>query len=116
MYAAIPRDIDEADQSAGEAQADPAEAVALDLRYPIVLQQPVLEALGMEGVQLIVGKGAAPFERRSRRFLSIILHTMMVPLATAMCSNDLTAIEMRPYKVSMIMNLLQKGWYFTSLT
>lgn len=116
MYAAIPRDVDEADQPAGETQADPAEAVALDLRYPIVLQQPVSEAFGMESVQLVIGKGTAPFERRSCLLLSITLHTGMVPDAAAVFSNDLTAIGAHPYKVPMIMNLLQKGWYFTSLT
>lgn len=40
----------------------------------------------------------------------------MQPFAAAVFSNDLTAIGAHPYKVRMIMNLLQKGWYFTSLT
>ena len=116
VHAAIPRDIDEADQPALVAQADPTEAVALDLRHPVILQKSVPEAFGMKRVQLAIGEGTPPFDRGGCRFLSIILHTTIVPLAAAELSNDLTAIEAQPYKVGMTVNLLQKGWYFTSLT
>jgi hypothetical protein len=58
--AAVPGDVDEADEAFGIPRADPAQAVLADLRYPVVVQDLVVEPLGVQGVQLGVGKGAAP--------------------------------------------------------
>ncbi|MBN9513202.1 MAG: hypothetical protein J0H97_07340 [Alphaproteobacteria bacterium] len=74
------------------------------------------EAFGVEDVQLFVREGATPFGKRYGVFLWIVIHRPTLPLAATVMSNDLTAIRAHPYKVRMIMNLLQKGWYFTSLT
>src|SRR6185437_11438317 len=58
--AAVPGDVDEADEAFAVPRADPAQAVLADLRYPVVVQDLVVEPLGVQGVQLGVGEGAAP--------------------------------------------------------
>jgi hypothetical protein len=47
VYSSIPCDVDEADESAAVARADPAEAVLLDLSLPVVFEDAVPERLGV---------------------------------------------------------------------
>jgi len=56
----VPGDVDEAHEAFGVPGADPAQAVLPDLRHPVVVQDLVVESLGVQGVQLGVGEGAAP--------------------------------------------------------
>jgi hypothetical protein len=58
--APVPRDVDEAHETFVVPGADPAQAVPGDLSQPVVVQDLVLEPLGMQDVQLGVGEGAAP--------------------------------------------------------
>ena len=58
--AAVPGDVDEADEAFAVPGADPAQAVPADLGHPVVVQDLVAEALGVQGVELGVGEGAAP--------------------------------------------------------
>src|SRR5580698_5269958 len=59
--AAVPRHIHEAGQLTVVACADPAQAVLDQLRFPVVSQQAVAEALGVQRVELRVPDRAAPF-------------------------------------------------------
>jgi hypothetical protein len=60
VHPPVPRDVDEAGQARVVPGGDPAQAVVGDLGQPVVVQDPVLEALGVQGVQLGVGELAAP--------------------------------------------------------
>jgi hypothetical protein len=56
----VPGDVDEAREAVGVPGADPAQAVLGDLRDPVVVQDLVVESLGVQGIQLDVGEGTAP--------------------------------------------------------
>jgi hypothetical protein len=58
--ASVPGDVDEAGEALCVPGADPAQAVLADLRHPVVVQDLVVESLGVQGVELGVGEGAAP--------------------------------------------------------
>ena len=53
---AVPRDVHEPDQRLAVAGRDPAEAVPVELADPVVVEHPVMEALGVEPVDLVVGE------------------------------------------------------------
>ncbi|CAM5285959.1 hypothetical protein SCALM49S_08608 [Streptomyces californicus] len=57
---AVPGDVDEADEAAGIACADPAQAVASHPVQPIAAHQRVVEALRVQRVDLVVAEVAAP--------------------------------------------------------
>jgi hypothetical protein len=60
MHPAVPGPLHEADQLAVLPCADPAEAVPVQLCAPVVVEQPVAEALGVQPVELGVVHAAAP--------------------------------------------------------
>ena len=60
MHAAVPCDIDEADQAVRTPQANPAQAVAVDLLPPILRQHRMTKGLRMKRVQLVIAERAAP--------------------------------------------------------
>ena len=64
MDAAIPGDVDEAGELSRNAHADPAETEVIDLLPPVVVEQPMLETLGMQRIEFLVGECPAPFEMR----------------------------------------------------
>jgi hypothetical protein len=59
----VPRHVDEADELAAVTRANPAETMSLDLRLPVVLEQPMVERLGMKRVELRVVEITAPLIR-----------------------------------------------------
>lgn len=70
MAAAVPCQVDEADQSPAPASADPTEAVSLELSNPIKLDRRMLESLGVEQFDLPAGELAAPV------VLAVVGHAM----------------------------------------
>ena len=61
VHASVPRHVDEADERAARPRANPPKAVLLDLTDPLVVEHAMLECLGVERVQLVVGERPAPF-------------------------------------------------------
>ena len=56
----VPGNVDEARKLAVFPRADPAQAVPAHLALPVIIQEPVTEAVSMQGVQLGVRERAAP--------------------------------------------------------
>jgi hypothetical protein len=63
MAPSIPGNVDETDQLVALARADPPEAVALDLRQPVVVEHGVTEPFSVKGVDLGVVEHSSPLER-----------------------------------------------------
>jgi hypothetical protein len=60
MDATIPGHVHETDEFAACARADPTEAVPLDLRLPIVLEDRMAKSLGVQRIDLGVREVAPP--------------------------------------------------------
>src|SRR5262245_51049551 len=60
MHATVPGDVDESNKGAFTSGANPAEAVAMNLGVPVIVEDPVAERLGMEGVHFGVNEAPAP--------------------------------------------------------
>src|SRR6202020_1184081 len=56
----VPGNVDKARELAVIPRADPAQAVPAHLALPVIIQEPVTEALSMQGIQLGVSERAAP--------------------------------------------------------
>ena len=56
----VPGNVDEARELAVFPRADPAQAVPTHLALPVIIQEPMAEAFGMQSVQLGVYERAAP--------------------------------------------------------
>lgn len=61
---AIPCDVDEPDKPAQMAGAHPAETEAVDLRPPVISEEPMRKALGMKGIDLSILEGSTPLGRK----------------------------------------------------
>ncbi len=61
VHPAVPSHVDEPDEAVPDEGADPAEAVTLHLCAPIDVQDRMIEALGVERVQLRVLEVGSPF-------------------------------------------------------
>ena len=62
VHPAVPGHVDEPDQTCGLEGADPSQAVTLDLAPPVDVAHGVREALGVQGVEVLVGERRSPLE------------------------------------------------------
>jgi len=64
---AVPGHVDETNQLVARARGDPTQAVALEPPAPIVVEQSMTEALGVERVELAIVELAAPVVADARQ-------------------------------------------------
>ena len=62
VYSAVPDDVYEPDQSLAVVGARPAEAVLLNLAFPVLVEELMVKSLCVQGVECVVVEVAPPLE------------------------------------------------------